>query len=90
MALGVERLKILMQYLWLHGHDGCPFVFNEPFFKKVAPAGLNSLRQKGHQILVKNWNFDDPFHKKVPILVILVPVMIKSSGSGSFFGEIRL
>ena len=29
MALGVERLKILMIYLWLHGHEGCPFVLHQ-------------------------------------------------------------
>ena len=40
---GVERLRILMTYLWLHGHEGYPFVFHHPVFKKVASAGLNSL-----------------------------------------------
>ena len=38
--------------------------FHQPVFKKIASAGLNSLRQKGCQILVKNWIFNDPFHKK--------------------------
>ena len=76
----VERLRILMIYLWLHGHEGCPFVFHQPFFKKVASAGLNSLRQKGYQILVKNWTFDDPFYKKGPLLVTLGPGMIQPSG----------
>ena len=38
----------------------------------------------------KNWIFDDPFHKKGPVLVILVPGMIQLLGSGSFFGEIGL
>ena len=80
----VERLRILMQYLWLHGQDGCPFVFNEPFFKKVATAGLNSLWQKGYQILVKNLIFDDPFHKKRIVLVIYVPGMIQRSGRVNF------
>jgi hypothetical protein len=56
----------------------------------LTSRGLNGLCQKGYHILVKNWIFDDPFHKKLPVLVILVPVMIKSSGSGSFLGEIRL
>jgi hypothetical protein len=28
----------------------------------------------------KNWTFDDPFHKKGPFLVILVPGMIQPSG----------
>ena len=43
---GVERLRILMIYLWLHGLEGYPFVFHHPVFKKVASAGLNSLWQK--------------------------------------------
>ena len=47
-------------------------------------AGLNSLWQKGYQISVKNWIFDDPFHKKGLILVIWVLGMIKSSGSVDF------
>ena len=46
-------------------------------FKKIASAGLNSLRQKGCRILVKNWIFDDPFHKKGQLLVILEPGMIQ-------------
>ena len=73
-----------MIYLWLHGHKGYSFVFHHPVFKKVASAGLNSLWQKGYHILVKNWIFDDPFHKKGPLLVILVPGMIQSSGSAIF------
>ena len=33
---------------------------------------------------MKTWNFDDPFHKKGPVLVILVLGMIQPSGSGIF------
>ena len=77
----------MILYLWLLGHEGCPFVFHYPFFKKVASTGLNSLRQKGCQILVKNWTFDDPFHKKQQVLVILVPGTIRIS---NFFDEMRL
>jgi hypothetical protein len=33
---------------------------------------------------VKNWNFDDPFHKKGPLMVIFVPGMIQPSGSVFF------
>ena len=62
-------LRILMMYLWLHGHEGYPFVFHQPLFKKVASASLYSLQQKGYQMLLKNWIFDDPFHKKEPLLV---------------------
>ena len=69
-------MRILIVYLWLHGQKGCPFVFHQPVFEKVASAGLNSLQQKGHQVLVKNLICDDPFHKKGQLLVILVPEMI--------------
>ena len=50
----------------------------------MTSAGLNSLRQKECQISVKNWIFDDPFHKKGLILVICVLGMIKPSGSVNF------
>ena len=39
---------------------------------------------------VKNWIFDDPFHKNGPALVILVPGTIQSSGPGRFFSEIGI
>ena len=54
---GVERLRILVIYLWLHGHEGYPFMFHHPIFKKVASAGLNSLWQNGYQMLVKKLDF---------------------------------
>ena len=41
-------------------------MFHQPAFKKVALAGLNSFQQTGYQILVKQWIFDDPIHKKGP------------------------
>ena len=59
------------------------FDFYQPVFKKVTSPSLNSLRQKGYQISVKNWTLDDPFHEKGPVLVIFVQGMIKPSGSGS-------
>ena len=43
---GVERLRIFIIYLWLHGLEGYPFVFHPPVFKKVALASLNSHWQK--------------------------------------------
>ena len=39
-------------------------MFHQPVFKKMTSAGLNSLRQKEYQILVKNLIFDNLFHKK--------------------------
>ena len=61
-----------------------------PFETFLTTHGLSGLRKKGCHILVKNWIFDDPFHKKLPVLVILVPVMIRPSVSGSFLEEIGL
>ena len=63
------------------------FEFHQPVFEKVVSAGLSSLGLKGYQILVKNWIFDDPFHKKGQVLVILVPGMIQPSGPGSFLAK---
>ena len=55
-------------------------MFHQPVVKKMTLAGLNSLRQKEYQISVKNWIFDDLFHKKGLVLVILVLGMIQPSG----------
>ena len=46
-------------------------------FKKVTLAGLNSLRQKVYRISVKIWIFDELFHKRGTVLVILVPGMFQ-------------
>ena len=54
----------------------------------LSSCGLNGLCQKGCHTLVKNWIFYDPFHKELPVMIILVPVMIKPSGSGSFLREL--
>ena len=40
------------------------FWVSQPYFKKLALAGLNSLQHKEYQISVKKIIFDDPFHKK--------------------------
>ena len=64
LALRDRRANIFLIYgaLWLQ--EVRIFVFHQPVFKKMTSAGLNSLRQEEYQILVKNWIFDDPFHKK--------------------------
>jgi hypothetical protein len=59
-----------------------------PFETFLTSHGLNDLRQKGCCILVKNWIFDDPFNKELPVLVILVPVMIRLSVSGSYLRKL--
>jgi hypothetical protein len=38
----------------------------DPSFETFSTSrSLNGLRQKGCHILVKNWIFDDSFHKKM-------------------------
>ena len=61
-----------------------------PFETFLTSCSLTGLCQKGCHILVKNWIFDDPFHKKWPVLVILVPVMIRPLGSEFFWGNWHL
>ena len=63
---------------------------DQPFETCLTSRGLKGLRQRGCHILVKNWIFDDPFHKKLPVLVILVPVMIRPSRSGSFLRKLGI
>jgi hypothetical protein len=60
------------------------FEFHQPVFKKLTSADLNSLQQKGYQISVKKWIFDDPFHKQGLVLIIWVLGMIQTSGSVIF------
>ena len=55
------------------------------FQKKKHRLASTGVRQKRYQISVKIWVFDDLFHKKGLLLVILVPGMIQLSRSGSFF-----
>ena len=52
----------------------------DPLFETfLTSCGLNGLRQKGCHILVKNWIFDDPFHKKLPELVVLVGNQVEAT-----------
>jgi hypothetical protein len=39
---------------------------------------------------VKYWIFEDQFNKKLPVLVILAPVMIRPLESGRFLGNFAL
>jgi hypothetical protein len=59
-----------------------------PFETFLTSRGRNGLHQKGCHILVKNWIFDDPFHKKLPVMVILVPVMTKPLRPGSLLRKL--
>ena len=77
----IWQLDFAWRYLYIP--EVWKFEFHQPRFRKLAKAGLNSLRQKGYHISVKIWIFDDPFHKKGPVLVILRPLMINPSNSVS-------
>ena len=79
----------IYQKLMLSGFLRSGKFMPDPLFEIfLTSRDLNGLCQKGCHILVKNWIFDDPFHKKLPVLVILVPVMIWLLGSGSFLEKL--
>ena len=55
-SFGIGRLySASVIVCWLHGYEGCPFVFHQPVFKKVASAGLSRLQQK--RCLNSTWYF---------------------------------
>ena len=81
---GVNFCKLDLVWRWSCNLEIGNFWLPQQFFKKVTSAALNSLRQKGYQISVKNWIFDDPFYIKGLVLVIWVLGMIKPSGSVYF------
>jgi hypothetical protein len=61
------------------------------FVKFLTSLGINGLRQKGCHILVKSWIFDDPFHKKLPVLVTHFGASDDQTiGIREFFWEIGL
>ena len=60
------------------------------YLKLFWPHAASTASIRKDTILGKNWILDDPFHKNLPVLVILVPGMIRPSRSGSFLGEIGL
>ena len=72
----IKICKLDLVWRWFWNAEIGNFWVPQLFSKKVTSVGLNSLQQKGYQISVKNWIFDDPFHEKGPVLVILVPGMI--------------
>ena len=84
--IGSDRSKYAIEILFEHSLRILSLEFFDIHiylvFKKVTSASLNSYRQKGYKISVKNWIFDDSCHKKGPVLVILVPGMIQLSGPG--------
>ena len=72
----IKICKLDLVWRWFWNAEIGNFWVPQLFSKKVTSVGLNSLQQKGYQISVKNWIFDDPFHEKGSVLVILVPGII--------------
>ena len=66
------------------------FEFHQPVFIKVASAGLSSLGQKGYQMLVKNWIFDDPLYKKKNCIGHLCVRDDPTMRPSKLFDELRL
>ena len=84
MALRGIRINNFIR-LWCLGASGglhiC--VLSTSFLKNYIGWPQQPLLEE-YQISVRNWIFDDPFHKKGLILVIRVLGMNKSSGSVNF------
>jgi hypothetical protein len=84
MALTGRRIENLVNIYLAACSQGLPICVSSTSFQKKALAGLNSLRQKEYQILVKSRIFDDLFHEKGGVLAILALEMIQSSGPVNF------
>ena len=63
----------------------------DPLFENILTSdGLNSLRQKGCHILVKNWIFNDPFHKKIASIGYFGAIDDQTIKISNLFWEIGL
>ena len=90
MALRDRRTNNFLELWCLVSSGGAVIWVYQPVFKKIASAGLSSLRQKGYQILVKNWIFDDPLHKKKNCIGHLCVRDDPTMRSSKLFDEMRL
>ena len=63
----IKICKLDLVWRWFWNAKIGNFWVPKPFFKKITSAGFNSLQQKGYQVSVAIWIFDDLFHKKGPV-----------------------
>ena len=84
MALRGRRNENFVELLCLVASWGLEIWVSSTSFQKSNIGWPQQPPTEIVLISVKNWIFDDPFHKKGPVLVILVPGMIQPSGSVIF------
>ena len=84
MALRGRRINNFIRLWCLVASGGLHICVLSISFQKNDMGWPQQPLQEEYQISVKNWIFDDPFHKKGLVLVIWVLGMIKSSGSVIF------
>ena len=84
MALRGRRINNFIRLWCLVASGGLHICVLSTSFQKNDIGWPQQPLQEEYQISVKNWIFDDPFHKKGLVLVIWVLGMIKSSGSVIF------
>ena len=66
------------------------FMPDPPLETFLTSHDLNGLRQKGCPVLVKNWIFDDSFHKKLPVMFFFGASDDKTIRIRKFLEEIGL
>ena len=84
MALRGRRIGNFLELWWLVSSGVVGIWVSSTSFQKNDIGWPQQPPTEIVLISVKNWIFDDPFHKKGPVLVILVPGMIQPSQSVMF------
>ena len=84
MALRGSRIENFDELWCLGSLGGLDFYVSTTNFQKSNIGWPQQPPTEKYQLSVKNCIFDDPFHKKGPILVFLVPGMIQPSEPGGF------
>ena len=81
MALRGRRINNFIRLWFLVASGGLHICVLSTSFQKNDMGSPQQPLQEEYQISVKNWIFDDPFHKNGLVLVIWVLGMIQPLGS---------
>ena len=84
MALRGRKIENFLELWWLVASGVVGIWVSSTSFQKSNIGWPQQPLTEIVLISVKNWIFDDPFHKKGPVMVILVPGMIQPSQSVMF------